>query len=245
MKTLAKYSLSTFCATAVIAVPLVFAAKPPPPPPPAANVTTIIHDEDTAVPPNQLLFRSDDLYSAACGLPVAFQGCYNDPSNFGSVMSTVESGWGLELYNQSLRKVWLTLSQPVGNSPPSPAPDGLYSAKIQVYSRCYTDSTGSTRLPVSNLSMTPGSSNDYCDLGVTFESGRTTYQFILGPLVPGTGWVSVHCTGGSPGACNAWTIAPNTLGGNDNVAKLRIIGNRGFTDIGLYYNTFRIDATYP
>lgn len=239
MNSLAKYSLATMFATAVIAVPLVFAAKPPPPPPIMFNVTTIVQDEDSStIPITQWYLRSDD-YNGV------FQASYNDPNNYGSTMSLTFSGWNLSLYNQSLRRIWLTLSHPVAGSPISPAPDGYYSEKVQVFSRCYDGAN--QRLPTSNLQMTAGQTNSRCDLGVDFASGRTQYGLMMSPAVSGTGWATVTCntqTGGTTGDCNSWTISPNMVSGFGNVPTVAKL-SRGSTDVGLYYLTFRIDVTNP
>ena len=218
-----------------LVVTLAFAAKPVPPPT-SSNVTTIVHDQDTAVPPSQLLLRSDD-YNGV------FQASYNDPSNYNSSMSLTFSGWNLSLFNQSLRTIWLTLSKPVGNSPSNLGLDGYYSAHVEIYSRCYD--INNQRLSVSNLTMQPGTSFNRCDLGVDFASGRTTYRLFMSPTVPGTGWATVACnTADSTGACNSWTISPNTLAGNGNVPTVANLYKSG-TYIGSYYNTYRIDVTNP
>lgn len=234
-------------AAAVIAVPSLFAGKPAPPPPATLNVTTIVHDEDAGL--NQLLLRSDD-YNGV------FQASYNDPSNYSSTTSLTNSGWGLALFTQSLRTIWLTLSKPVGNSPPSPAPDGHYAANVEMYSRCYNSSN--QQLATSNLAMTPGTAYTRCDLGVDFSSGSTKYKFVMSPAISGTGWAMVACnTADSTGKCNSWTISPNTLAGNGNVptvanlyrfdqhGKINLGGSANFDFIGSYYNTFLIDVTNP
>jgi hypothetical protein len=226
-----RYSLVLVGSVAAIAVPLAFAGKPVPAPPPA-NVTTIIHDEDAAL--NQFLLRSDD-YNGS------FQASYNGG------MSVTNSGWSLELYTQSVRTVWLTLSKPVGNSPADLGLDGYYSADVQLFSRCYD--INNQQLPISNLAMAPGTANTRCDLGVVFLNGKTKYELRMSPTIAGTGWATVSCnTADSTGACNSWTISPNTVSGNGNVptvANLYAYGPRGLGYIGSYYNTYRIDVTHP
>jgi hypothetical protein len=223
----------------VIAIPLVFAAKGPPPPT-TVNVTTIVHDEDTAVPPNQLLLRSDDFNGV-------FQANYNDPNNYTSTVQLNQSGWQLYLGSQSLRRIWLTLSKPVGSSPPAPAPDGYYSANVEIHSACYD--VNNQRLTMSYLAMTPGTSNNRCHLGVDFSNGRTGYKFDMGPDISGTGWATVSCNAAnSTGACNNWTISLNMAAGFGNIptiANLYRYGNHGLTYIGSYYNTYRIDVSNP
>jgi hypothetical protein len=132
MNSLTKYSLVTLCATAVIAVPLVFAAKPPPPPPTNIPVTSLVYDQDGSVPFNQYLFRSD-LYR---GLN---QTTYTTTGGVTTGVGLISPyGWGLNLYSQSLRKVWITLN-PVNGSMP-PAPSGYYAAKVETYSQCHDNS---------------------------------------------------------------------------------------------------------
>lgn len=240
MNTLAKFCLALSCAGALIVVPLAFAGKPAPPPS-TANVTTIVHDEDTANPPNQLLLRSDDFNSV-------FQATYNDPGGgFTSTIQLDQSGWQLYLGSQTLRRVWLTLSKPVGGSPAAPAPDGYYSASLELHSACYD--VNNQRLTSSFLTITPGTSLSRCHMGVDFSSGRTKYKFDMGPDIAGTGWATVSCnTGDSTGACNNWTISPNTAAGLGNVptvANLYRYAGSGLVYIGSYYNTYRIDITNP
>lgn len=228
-------------------VTLAFAAKPVPQLDPI-NVTTIVHDEDASQ--NQFLMRSDD-YNAT------FQASYNDPSNFKSTTSLTHSGWGLSLYMQTLRTVWLTLSKPVGTSPVAPAPDGYYSTNIEIYSRCYD--ANNQQLTTSNVAMQAGTANTRCDFGLDFGSGGVKYKFVMGPQLAGTGWAMVICNAVSAtGACNNWTISPNATAGFGNVptvANLYRFDNKGainlgsrninFDYIGQYYNTFRIDVTNP
>jgi len=247
MNTLAKYSLATFCAMTVIAVPFAFAAKPVPPPDPI-NVTTIFHDEDASL--NQFLMRSDD-YNGT------FQASYNDPGNFKSTTSLTNSGWGLSLYMQTLRRVWLTLSRPVGTSPTAPAPDGYYSAYVEIYSRCYD--ANNQQLTTSNVAMQAGTANTRCDFGLDFGSSGVKYKFVMGPQFAGTGWAMVTCNAvDAMGACNNWTISPNPSTGFGNVptvANLYRFNNKGainlgsrninFDYIGQYYNTFSIVVTNP
>ena len=239
MKTLAKCCLATSCVGALILVPLAFAGKPAPPPT-TANVTTIVHDEDTANPPNQLLLRSDDVNGV-------FLASYNNPGSFTSAIQLNQSGWQLYLGSQTLRRVWLTLSEPVGSSPAPPAPDGYYSANLELHSACYD--VNNQRLNSSFLAMTPGTSNNRCHMGVDFSSGSVKYKFDMGPDIAGTGWATVSCnTADATGACNNWTISPNTAAGLGNVvtvANLYRYSNRGLIYIGSYNNTYRIDVTNP
>lgn len=237
MNTLAKYFFATLCVTAVIAVPVAFAEKPPPPPG-SVSATTLVYDQDTSVPPNQYLFRSDQY------------GGLNTTSytNTGGVATGIFLGspynWGLNLFGQSLRRVWITLSPVNGATPP--APSGLYADKVQIYSWCF-DSAGHY---VSYLSIPSGTSNDQCIFSFDFEYGRITYKLAMGQFSPpASGWASATChASSSPSGtpCTSWTIAPNMIDANATIANLYIIGgHNGPQFIGQYYNTFRIDVTTP
>jgi hypothetical protein len=226
-----KYSFATFCATAVIAVPLVFAAKPPPPPT-SVSATSLVYDQDTSVPPNQYLFRSD-LY-----------GGLNNTTYPSGIGLNSPYGWGIDLFSQTLRRVWITLTPVNGATPP--APNGLYAEKVQIYSWCY-DSNNNF---VPYLSIPAGTSNNRCIFSFDFEYGRTTYKLAMGQFAPpASGWASVTChASSSPSGtpCTSWTIAPNMIDANATIANLYIIGSRnGPQYIGQYYNTFRIDVTTP
>lgn len=196
------------------------------------DVTTIIHDEDTAVPPNQYLMRSDH-YNGV------FQATYTNTANTAGakgMRSQIDAGggsWILYLGNQSLRTIWLTLA-----SQGAPVPDGYYSANVEVYSQCFDVNN----LATGWLVISPGSSNNRCTLGVDFSN----YKLVMGPTTPGTGWASVSCNGGdSQGMCNNWTITPYTGGDNPTVANLYEITKSGKVLKGAYHNTYRIDVTNP
>jgi hypothetical protein len=235
MNSVAKYCLSTLCATAVIAVPLVFAAKPPPPPT-RINVTSLVYDQDSSA--NQYLFRSD-LYGGVN------QTTYTTTGGVTTGVGLISPyGWGLDLFSQTFRKVWITLN-PVNSSTP-PAPSNYYSEKVEIYSWCYDSSNNY----VAYLSIPAGTSNNRCIFSFDFEYGRTTYKLAMGQFSPpASGWATVTChASSSPSGtpCTSWTIAPNMIDGNATIANLYIIGSRnGPQFVGQYYNTFRIDVTNP
>ena len=212
------------------------------PPPTYINVTSIVHDEDTAVPPNRLLMRSDD-YNGS------FQATYTNTGNVTSHIAASSGGWQLLLLNQSLRTIWLTLSRPVGNSPPAPAPDSSYWQNVEVYSTCFDVNNQTTGL----LVIPPGYANNSCNLGVDFAYGGAKYKLVMSPTISGTGWATVSCNGGnSTGACNSWTITPNTVAGSGNVPTVanlyRFSSAKGqivLVYLGQYYNTYRMDVTNP
>jgi hypothetical protein len=212
------------------------------------NVTTTVHDENTL--PNDLLLRSDD-YQGTPPYQANYvtTGCEHPNSTcLSTSVGTSPGAWSLNLYGQSLRTIWLTLSKPVGNSPPSPAPDGYYSQFVEVYSRCWD----SNNQEVPYLSIAPGTSQNRCNFGLDFGYDRVKYKLVMGPYIPslgvnttGTGWASVSCNSGSGGVCKNWTITPYMNAGNGNiptVANLYKFTNKGLAYIGQYYNTYRIDA---
>jgi hypothetical protein len=211
------------------------------------NVTSVVHDEDTAVPPNQFLTRSDD-YNGS------FQATYTNTAKAGTsgVSNHIDAGGGsyqMYLGNQSLRTIWLTLSKPVAGSPAAPAPDGPYYANVELYSQCFDVNNQATGW----LVIPPGYANNRCNLGVDFSSGGVKYKLVMGPTTSGTGWATVNCNGGnSAGACNSWTLTPNTVAGSGNVPTVANLyqfssakGNIVLVYIGSYYNTFLIDVTNP
>jgi len=258
MNALSKYTLALVSASALIAVPLMFAAKPPPPPPTSVNETTIVHDDDGAPSPTRYTFYSDDLYSSAttCSPLVPRAGCYNDPSNFTTGMSLTFSQWGLNLYTQSVRRIGLTF-HPLPGSPASPAHDGLYAANVEIYSICYDASN--QELPTSDVTMAAATARLRCSFGLDFATdGRTKYKLVMHPKIVGTGWSMKSCnTLDSKGACNSWTLVPNPLAGNGNVptvanlylfdqrGKINLGGSANFDFIGSYFLTYRIDVTNP
>ncbi len=232
MHALAKCSLATLCAMAVISVPFALGGKPAPPPG-SINATTLVYDQDTSVPPNQYLFRSD-LYGGLNTTTYTTTGGVTTAINLGSPY-----GWSLDLFSQSLRRVWISLSPVNGATPP--APNGLYADKVEIYSRCY-DSSGAL---VPYVSIPAGTSNNRCIFSFDFEYGRTTYKLALGQFSPpASGWASATChSSSSPSGtpCTSWTIAPNMIDANATIANLYT----GSQFIGQYYNTFRIEVTTP
>ena len=216
------------------------AAQKPPPPPATIPVSSIVHDQDTAVPPNQLLFRGDDPNGN-------FQATY---TNTGNVTTWVGNpgGWRLNLYNQVARTVCLTFSTVDGSTPV--VPDGCYSANVEIYSRCHDLSNNE----IGFLTIQVGTPATNCTFGFDFYSPRTKYKLEMGqslqstPPSPNTGgWATVTCNSASGGACNSWTIVPNAGAANFTIANLYHFGTgkSGLAYIGQYYLTYRIDATNP
>ena len=206
-------------------------------------VTTTVHNDNAA--PNDLLFRSDG----------ASQSSYEDgggrPKSISSHVA-INGAWQLYLGNQTARRVWVTLSHPLLGSPSSPAPDGYYSDSVEVYSRCWDINN----TEVAYLAIAPGTSNNRCSFGVDFAYNRVKYKLVMGPSIPaltldtsGTGWATVSCNSAAGGACNSWTIVPNTIAGGGNVptvANLYQFGKNGnLSIIGQYYNSYRVDVTNP
>jgi hypothetical protein len=207
------------------------------------NVTTVVHDENTA--PDDLLTRSDDYNGNG-----SWQASYD---NSGGITSLIFSGSGWQLYlgNQSVRRIWLTLSQPANGSNAAPAPDGYYSDSVEVYSRCWD----ANNQEVPFLAIAPATSQNRCSFGVDFAFNGVKYKLVMQPSIPGllntsgTGWATVSCNSSSGTTCNSWTIFPNVNAGNGNVptiANLYQYTRRGTLNyIGSYYNTYRIDVTNP
>jgi hypothetical protein len=217
---------------AVATAPLASAAKPVPPPT-SIDVTSRMWDQDTSVPSNQYLFRSD-LWG---GLN---QTTYTTTGGVTSTVGINGPGWSLRLFNQSVRKVWIQLN-PVSGSPA--ASSGLYSDKVEIYSWCFDDA--GTR--ISFLSIPAGTSNNRCILGFDFGGPEGKFKMALGQFAsPANGRVTVTCHAGPVNACNSWTIAPNTIDPLPNIANLYKFDRRGsLVYVGQYYLTFRIDVTNP
>jgi hypothetical protein len=195
-------------------------------------VTSTVYDVDTANPSNLLLTRSDHYNGSQ-------QATYTNTGGVDSHIAISGGSWQLFLGAQSLRTLWLTLA-----SQGAPVPDGLYSANVEVYSRCWDANNNETGF----LTIAPGTSNNLCSFGVDFTSGRTKYKLVMSPLTqPGSGWATVSCNGPlGGGSCNSWTIVPNMVAANATVARLYQFANNGsLTYIGSYHNTFRVDVTNP
>src|SRR5579863_7676497 len=197
------------------------------------NVTTIVHDVDAAG--NLLLMRSDDYKGY-------LQATYTTTTTHNGMTSLMwdNAGWRVLLGGQTLRTIWLTLKSQV---PSINLPDGYYSASVEIYASCH-DSSGNE---VPLLAIPPLTANNNCLLGVDFSTGGSKYKLEMGQPFSGplTGLATVSCNGGSPGACNSWTITPYTGGSAATVANLYQYATHGLVYIGAYHNTFRIDVTNP
>ena len=211
-------------------------SKGKPSEPTAIDVTSLVRDQDDSVPVNEYLLRSD-------GYNGLNQTTY---TNTGGVTSTVglsTGAWSLRLYSQTFRRIWLTLKTLDGSTPV--APSGYYSQYVEIYSACF-DSGGNR---VAFLAIPAGTSNNRCILGLDFGDGRTKYKLTMGQFTtPASGWATVTChTSSDPSGvpCTSWTISPNTIDANPTIANMYKFGHRGLEYIGQYYNTFRIDVTYP
>jgi hypothetical protein len=223
---------STFARVAAAQNP----SKGKPSEPTTIDVTSLVRDQDDSVPANEYLQRSD-------GYNGLNQTTY---TNTGGVTSTVglsTGAWSLRLYSQTLRRIWLTLKTLDGSTPV--APSGYYSQYVEIYSACF-DSGGNR---VAFLAIPAGTSNNRCILGLDFGDGRTKYKLTMGQFAtPASGWATVTCHASSDPSgvpCTSWTISPNTIDANPTVANMYKFGPRGLVYIGQYYNTFRIDVTYP
>jgi hypothetical protein len=212
------------------------------------NVTTIVHDLDTSGAP--LLFRSDDYNE-----PGLYEAKYSvaDPN----ISSDIYAGtWFLRLYSQSTRTIYITPNDAINTSQPIGPPPGLYWQDVEASSRCYDQNLN--QVPLENILTSSGN----CLMIVDFYSGGTKYKLAMGPSLsqtlqtlpntaPATGLITVTCNSVSNSQCVNWTITPNTATGSSNpptVADLFYYGKSGKTGlqfVGQYYDTFRIDITYP
>lgn len=203
------------------------------------NVTTVVHDFDLAG--NQLLTRSDD----SNGTGQATYTTISGGSRQNLISSWIQSsgGWVLDLFNQSVRTLYITPDDAINASQPLGPTPGLYWQNVEAYSVCY-DQSGN-QVPFPNL--TNGSSN--CSLGIDFYSGGVKYKLVMSPQLPAsgpaTGLAQVVCNSVNNGECISWTIQPYTGAANPTVSNLYYYGTHGLVFVGQYKNTFRIDVTNP
>ena len=210
------------------------------------NATTTVYDFD--VSSALLLMRSDDYNAAGHGTYASIGTCGS--TLFSGINSAGD--WRLELYNQSVRTLYITPNSPINGSQPVGPDPGYYWQKVEAYSKCY-DVSGNT-VPFQNLTL--GSNN--CSLGVDFQTTVgtkvTKYKLVMSPKLPAavavtapaTGLASVACNAVSNGQCVNWTISPNTAAANAGVADLFYYNQKGaLVFVGQYYNTFLINATNP
>lgn len=224
------------------------AAAPPQQTSSAINVTTTIYDFDTNGA--QLLLRSDD-FNGGSG-----QASYTTIPGRGKgfvVFSQInEDGqWFLSFTEQSGRALWITPNQGLNGSPVGP-PAGYYVIQ-KVYSVCRDQSEN----PMPFRNLINGSGN--CSLAVNFEYGGVLYKLLMRPGAlddttcpsggcPATGLTKVTCNAVSNNLCANWTITPNADAPLVGVANLyKYTGTRvgPWLYVGQYYNTFRINASYP
>ena len=195
------------------------------PPPPAPLVITTIYDRDAAG--NFLLTRSDDYNGTGLATYTAST----------KITSQIQAGgsWKLYIGNQATRTVYLVLA-----SQGIDAPDGYYSANVEIYSQCY-DASGNI---VSLLAMAAGTSNGDCSFGKDFSYGRTKYKLVMAPKFDGTGRALVTCNADSAGSCTSWTISVNPNVANAGVATLFRFGNNGdLIYVGNYHDSYLVGAT--
>jgi hypothetical protein len=220
----------------------------------STNATATFYDYD-ALGTTLMLLRSDDYNGSGQATYAPFS------SRNASLISEIKNGdWNLNLANQSLRTIYITPNNAINNLQPQGPAAGYYWEGVTVRSGCF-DQNGNT-VPLTNIATASGN----CKLGVNFNSGGTTYKLLMSPFplsgggdppptcpangCPATGVVTVTCNAINNGACVNWTIEPNVAAANANVANLyrfsstpKPLGTWIF--IGQYYNTFRINASYP
>jgi hypothetical protein len=201
------------------------------------NVTTVVHDTDSGGA--QRLLRSDDYNGIG-------EATYSAALNTG-VSSFIYGVWFLNLYDQSVRTLWITPNDAINGSQPPGPPAGYYWQNVEVYSKCFDQNLNL----VSFLNILTSSNN--CSLGLDFYTGGVKYKLVMSPSLPApgpaTGLATVTCNAVSNNECVNWTITPNLNSGGANpptVANLYSYGKRNMlTFVGQYYNTYRIDVTNP
>ena len=193
------------------------------PPPPAPLVITTIFDSDASG--NPLLTRSDDYNGTGFATYTASS----------KITSQIEStgAWKLYIGNQSVRTLYFILgSQGIA------APDGYYSASVEVYSQCF-DASGNV---LGLLGMS--SSNGNCSFGKDFSYGRTKYKLVMSPKFAGTGRALVTCNTAAADSCTSWTISVNPNVADAGVATLfRFANNGDLIFVGFYRDSYAISAT--
>ena len=214
----------------------------------STNVTTTVYDYSASGVQN--LMRSDDANGSG-------QATYTTIAGHSGNTITSQIGpngnWQLDLYNQSVRTLWITPNSAINSSQPAGPPAGYFWQNVEAYSKCFDQSGNNVTFP----SVVNGSNN--CSLGVDFYSTTTgkKYKLVMGPGVPSaicpstgcpaTGLATVTCNAVNSGnQCVSWTIAPNTSSANANVANLYYYNQKGtLVFVGQYINTYRIDVTNP
>ncbi len=210
------------------------------------NVTTRVYDTDAL---GAATLMQSDNYNGSGQATYTTTGCSNNGTC--SLWSNLYNGvLYLDLYNQSLRTLYITPNDPYApaQNPPVPIPPpGYYSQYVEMVVHCYDQSFNV--VPLQNITTSSGN----CQLGVDFGYGGVKYKLILGPSLPApgpaTGLVMVNCNATSGGLCVNWTITPNPNGSLANVANLYYWSSQPHGKLtyigGQYYNTFRINVTNP
>src|SRR5262249_25998749 len=134
------------------------------------NVTTTVHDVSAG--DVQLLMRSDDFNGSGLATYVTQTGPGHSANPIDSMIDST-GGWKLNLYNQSLRTLWITPNSAINSSqPPGPTP-GFYWQNVEAYSKCFDQSNN--QVSFSNL---VNRSNN-CSLGVDFTANGTKYKLVM------------------------------------------------------------------
>jgi hypothetical protein len=207
------------------------------------NLTTVVFDLDGT---SQLLMRSDDYNSSLCGGSCAVYSASLNPNVQTYISST--GAWRLDLFNQSVRRLYVTPDIPYGTEPAGPPP-GYYWENLETASLCFDANNNAVPFP----NVVTSSSN--CSLNLDFTANGTKYKLFMGPSLPsaacpasgcpGTGLLTVTCNAVTSGQCTNWTINPTAGLPKSTVANLYYYGHKGLVFIGQYYNTFLIKASNP
>jgi len=226
------------------------AAQKPSPTSYQENVTTTVFDTDATG--GQLLMRSDDYNGVSQATYTSINTGGKRPALLVDSEITQDGKWYLAMSDQSGRRLWITPNQAIDSSQPAAPPAGYHDVQ-KVYSVC-RDQSGNI-VPYENL--VNGSGN--CSLAIDFYYGGILYKLLMRPGslegtlcpsvgCPPTGLAKVICNAVSNNTCANWTIAPNVDAPWIGVANLYSYTgphDAPWVFIGQYYNTFRINASYP
>jgi hypothetical protein len=126
------------------------------------NVTSVVHDNNAGGTP---LYTSSDDYNGM-GQP---QATYTSVLN---VISTIGTGWGLSLFNQTVRTIHLTFEH-ISGCTALLRPGRYYWQNVEIYSTCF-DAHGNTVAFSGITSATPN-----CSFGLDFTDNNIKYKLVM------------------------------------------------------------------
>lgn len=203
------------------------------------NVTSILNDYEV-INSNSVPFQ---IQSDGQGSYTTYSNSHKD-----SVSSIIRSdcSWSLDTTGSVLRGISVTLAYPYNGAPPAPF-TGTQLVKGVINSHCYSNPTNGG---IDFGSMTSAGQTLICPINLGFYFNRVWYNIAINPYNwPGTSQTQVTCTGASGGACNQWTVVPDTATGviNSTTGQSSAIGELILPDcvgcvagtpIGLYEVSF-------